>query len=108
MLSLWQKYEAMTANQKEVTQYSCAVFSLVAGIALCYINFLMFGDVTNGVLGMTGMCMSFSGGVFGFSIWVRGKAAEVEHYVDKRLDEYERHRRAERRPHMMDNDTDEQ
>lgn len=87
----------MTANQKEVTQYSCAVFSLVAGIALCYINFLMFGDVTNGVLGMTGMCMSFSGGVFGFSIWVRGKAAEVEHYVDKRLDEYERRRTHDRR-----------
>lgn len=77
----------MTSNQKEVTQYSCAVFSLVAGIALCYINFLMQGDVTNGVLGMTGMCMSFSGGVFGFSIWVRGKVQEVENYVDRRLSE---------------------
>lgn len=82
----------MTSNQKEVTQYSCAVFSLVAGIALCYINFLMQGDVTNGVLGMTGMCMSFSGGVFGFSIWVRGKVQEVESYVDRRLDEHDRKR----------------
>lgn len=80
----------MTANQKEFTQYSCAVFSLVSGIALCYINFLMQGDVTNGVLGMTGMCLSFSGGVFGFSLWVRGKVAEVENYVDKRLDEHNR------------------
>ena len=80
----------MTSNQKEVTQYSCAVFSLVAGIALCYINFLMQGDVTNGVLGMTGMCMSFSGGVFGFSIWVRGKVQEVENYVDRRLSEQRR------------------
>lgn len=96
----------MTANQKEVTQYSCAVFSLVAGIALCYINFLMFGDVTNGVLGMTGMCMSFSGGVFGFSIWVRGKAAEVEHYVDKRLDEYERHRNQSGRERNYEADED--
>lgn len=82
----------MTPNQKEVTQYSCAVFSLVAGIALCYINFLMQGDVTNGVLGMTGMCMSFSGGVFGFSIWVRGKVQEVENYVDRRLNEHDRKR----------------
>lgn len=78
----------MTSNQKEVTQYSCAVGSLVSGIALCYINFLLQGDVTNGVLGFTGMCMSFSGGVFGFSIWVKGKVAEVEHYVDKRLNEH--------------------
>lgn len=85
----------MTSNQKEVTQYSCAVFSLVAGIALCYINFLMQGDVTNGVLGMTGMCMSFSGGVFGFSIWVRGKVQEVENYVDRRLDEHGRKRNNE-------------
>jgi hypothetical protein len=75
----------MTANQKDVTQYTCAVFSLVAGIGLCYINFLIQGDVTNGVLGMTGMCMSFSGGVFGFSIWVRGKVTEVKDYVDARL-----------------------
>ena len=79
----------MTANQKDVTQYACAVFSLVAGIALCYINFLMQGDVTNGVLGMTGMCMSFSGGVFGFSIWVRGKVTEVKDYVDARFQHYD-------------------
>lgn len=79
----------MTANQKDVTQYACAVFSLVAGIALCYINFLMQGDVTNGVLGMTGMCMSFSGGVFGFSIWIRGKVTEVKDYVDARFQHYD-------------------
>ncbi|MBR0166152.1 MAG: hypothetical protein IJQ13_04660 [Prevotella sp.] len=80
----------MTSNQKEVTQYACAVFSLVSGIALCYINFLMQGDVTNGVLGMTGMCMSFSGAVFGVSIWMRGKVAEIETYVDKKIDRMER------------------
>lgn len=79
----------MTANQKDITQYSCAVFSLVAGIGLCYINFLTSGDVTNGVLGMTGMCMSFSGGVFGFSIWVRGKVTEVKEYVDARFNRLE-------------------
>ena len=81
----------MTANQKDVTQYACAVFSLVAGIALCYINFKMQGDVTNGVLGMTGMCMSFSGGVFGFSIWVRGKVTEVKDYVDAKFQNIEKH-----------------
>lgn len=75
----------MTANQKDITQYACAVFSLVAGITLCYINFLMQGDVTNGVLGVMGMCMSFAGGVFGFSLWVRGKVTEVKEYVDARF-----------------------
>jgi hypothetical protein len=31
----------MTNNTKDIVQYSCAVFSLVAGITLCYINFLL-------------------------------------------------------------------
>ena len=75
----------MTAHSKDVTQYSCAVGSLIAGIALCYINFLTSGDVTNGVLGVLGMCISFSGGIFGISIYVRGKVTEVKDYIDSRL-----------------------
>lgn len=88
----------MTAHSKDVTQYSCAVLSLVAGIALCYINFLMQGDVTNGVLGVLGMCISFSGGVFGISIWVRGKVTEVKDYIDSRLPEFERETKKEDEP----------
>lgn len=80
----------MTANQKDVTQYACAVFSLVAGIALCYINFLMQGDITNGVLGMMGMCLSFSGAIFGVSVWVRGKVSEVETFVEEKKREIDR------------------
>ena len=74
----------MTNNTKDIVQYSCAVFSLVAGITLCYINFLLTGDITNGVLGFTGMCLSFTGGVFGIALSVRTKVdQEVRNYMDK-------------------------
>ena len=85
----------MTSHSKDVTQYACAVFALMAGIALCYINYLCDGDVTNGVLGVLGMCISFSGGVFGISIWVRGKVTEVKDYIDSRLPELDRNRKTE-------------
>lgn len=88
----------MTANQKDITQYVCSVGALVGGMALCYINFLTQGDITNGVLGMMGMCLSYSGAIFGVSVWVRGKVTEVETFVDEKKREIDRDiRRRERR-----------
>lgn len=87
----------MTTNQKDITQYGCSVGSLVGGMALCYINFLTQGDITNGVLGMMGMCLSYSGAIFGVSVWVRGKVTEVETFVDEKKREIDRDiRRRER------------
>ena len=87
----------MTANQKDITQYSCSVGSLAGGMGLCYINFLMQGDITNGVLGMMGMCLSYSGAIFGVSVWVRGKVTEVESYVDEKKREIDREVRRNRK-----------
>lgn len=80
----------MTSNQKDITQYGCSVGALVGGMALCYINFLTQGDITNGVLGMMGMCLSYSGAIFGVSVWVRGKATEIETYIDERKRDIDR------------------
>ena len=88
----------MTANQKDVTQYSCSVGALAGGMVLCYINFLAQGDITNGVLGMMGMCLSYSGAIFGVSVWVRGKVTEVETFIDDKKREIDRDiRRREKR-----------
>lgn len=74
----------MTNHVKDSIQYGCAVFTLVAGVTMCYINLLMTGDLTSGVLGFMGMCMSFTGGVFGITLYVRTKTAEeVQKYMDR-------------------------
>lgn len=79
-----KKQKGMTNHSKDVVQYSCAVVSLLAGITLCYINFILTGDITNGVLGFTGMCLSFTGGVFGIALYVRTKVdQEVRNYMNK-------------------------
>lgn len=83
-------HNIMTNHTKDSIQYGCAVFTLVAGVTLCYINFLMTGDLTSGVLGFTGMCMSFTGGVFGITLYVRSKTAEeVRNYMEEHLKQEE-------------------
>lgn len=88
---------AMTANQKDITQYCCSVGALTGGMVLCYLNFLTQGDITNGVLGMMGMCLSYSGAIFGVSVWVRGKATEIEAFVDEKKREIDRDIRRNRK-----------
>lgn len=88
---------AMTANQKDITQYCCSVGALAGGMVLCYLNFLTQGDITNGVLGMMGMCLSYSGAIFGVSVWVRGKVTEVETFIDERKREIDRDIRRNRK-----------
>ncbi len=77
----------MTADIKDKIQYGCAVTSFLSGIVLCYINYFQTGDIANGVLGFLGMTMSFTGGIFGITLYVRTKVAEVTSYIDEKIKE---------------------
>ncbi|MBQ4632269.1 MAG: hypothetical protein IJB46_02845 [Prevotella sp.] len=77
----------MKTSTKELIQYSTASMMVLSGIILTFVCFFMKGDVTNGVLWYMAQALSFTGGVFGISIYFRTKLGESENRIREYINE---------------------
>ena len=61
----------MSTNTKEWIQYSTASAMIVSGIVLSFISFFINGDITEGVLWYMAQALTYAGGIFGVSIYIK-------------------------------------
>lgn len=66
-------------NKKDWIQYSSALLVLLSGIVLAYLSFFfnsyMLGE---GVLAYVAQCFIYAGSVFGITVYIRNKFAELK------------------------------
>ena len=70
----------MRTNTKDWIQYSTAIAMVGSGIVLAFLSFWMTEnhDITDGVLWYVAQALTFAGGVFGISLYVKTKVGEVK------------------------------
>ena len=70
----------MRANTKDWIQYSTAIAMVASGIVLAFLSFFLTDDhnITDGVLWYVAQALTFAGGVFGISLYVKTKVGEVK------------------------------
>lgn len=70
----------MRANTKDWIQYGSAIAMIGSGITLAFMSFCLTGDhnITDGVLWYVAQALTFAGGVFGISLYVKTKVGEVK------------------------------
>ncbi len=69
----------MTANQKEWIQYSTAVLMLVSSVVLSFLSFFLNNyDIADGVLWYVAQALTYTGSIFGVSIYFKTKLGEAE------------------------------
>lgn len=71
----------MRQDVKEWIQYAAALLMIVSGVVLSYISFLINGEITDGVLWYMAQALTFSGGIFGVSIYFKSKLGESEMHL---------------------------
>lgn len=69
----------MKANTKDWIQYSTAIAMVGSGIVLAFLSFFLSPqhDITDGVLWYVAQALTFAGGVFGISLYVKTKVGEM-------------------------------
>ena len=70
----------MRANTKDWIQYGSAIAMIGSGITLALMSFCLTDDhnITDGVLWYVAQALTFAGGVFGISLYVKTKVGEVK------------------------------
>lgn len=70
----------MRANTKDWIQYGSAIAMIGSGITLAFMSFCLTDDhnITDGVLWYVAQALTFAGGVFGISLYVKTKVGEVK------------------------------
>ena len=70
----------MRANTKDWIQYGSAIAMIGSGITLTFMSFCLTDDhnITDGVLWYVAQALTFAGGVFGISLYVKTKVGEVK------------------------------
>lgn len=70
----------MRANTKDWIQYSTAIAMVSSGIALAFLSFFLTPDhdITDGVLWYIAQALTFSGAIFGISVYIKSKVGEVK------------------------------
>ena len=73
-------------------QVATAVFMLVGGFALAVAGFIVppLGQIHESVLGIFAECLIYAGSIFGVTIYIRTKYAEMKTYLDESLNEERR------------------
>ena len=73
-------------------QVATAVFMLIGGLALAVAGFIVppLGQIHESVLGIFAECLIYAGSIFGVTIYIRTKYAEMKTYLDESLKEERR------------------
>ena len=73
-------------------QVATAVFMLIGGFALAVAGFIVppLGQILESVLGIFAECLIYAGSIFGVTIYIRTKYAEMKTYLDESLKEERR------------------
>lgn len=100
----------MKANTKDWIQYSSAVAMIGSGIVLAFLSFWLTDDhtITEGVLWYIAQCLTFAGGIFGISLYVKTKVGEVKSEIIDEAKRWMRGQSEEKRERMSERVTDEQ
>lgn len=79
----------MKKTIKDFIQYVCASTMMLSGIVLTFICFFRNGDVTDGVLWYMAQALTFTGGVFGVSLYFHTKLgefkSEITEYINMKM-----------------------
>ena len=60
-----------------------ALLLLISGVVLAYIAYFRSGDLPDGVLWYTAQCLIYAGSIFGVSVYVQNKFAEIKANLQK-------------------------
>ena len=84
----------MTTNSKEWIQYGTASLMILSGVVLTFFSFFLYGDVKDGVLWYMAQALTYAGGIFGVSIYIRTKLGEIvsdiNDIIDRKMRDVER------------------
>ncbi|MGM9698433.1 MAG: hypothetical protein ACI3Y0_07290 [Prevotella sp.] len=74
----------MKTNTKEWIQYGTAIMMLVSGVVLAFLCFLLNGyNINDSVLWYTSQTLVYAGSIFGVSIYVKNKFAEIRKDIEQ-------------------------
>ena len=64
---------------------------IVSGVVLTFLNFALYGEVSDGVLWYMAQALTYAGGIFGVSIYFRTKlgdsVTDIRKFIDNKFDE---------------------
>ena len=67
----------MNSKTKDLFQYITAVVVIALGACLCWYAKLKYGHIEGNDLGYLGECLTFGGGIFGVTLYIRYKTADA-------------------------------
>lgn len=77
----------MTKETKENMQITSALAMLIGGFLLAVAGFIVppTGQIHESVLGVFAECLIYAGSIFGVTIYIQTKYAELRSYLDEKL-----------------------
>lgn len=79
-----KNYRDMKTNTKEWIQYGTAIMMLVSGVVLAFLCFFLNNyNINDSVLWYTSQSLVYAGSIFGVSIYVRNKFAEIKKDIEQ-------------------------
>ena len=77
----------MSNNTKDAIQYSTAVLMIVSSVVLSFLSFFYTGgNIADGILWYVAQSLTYAGGIFGVTLYVRTKQHQSENRVYDRLE----------------------
>lgn len=94
-----QKTTIMTRATKENIQILSAVAMLFGGFALSVAGFIVppTGQIHESVLGIFAECLIYAGSIFGVTIYIQTKYAELRSYLDNKIKDEEHARQKQKK-----------
>lgn len=79
----------MKKETRESVQITSAVAMLAGGFGLSVAGFLIppVGVIHESVLGLFAECLVYSGSIFGVTIYIQSKYAEIRNFVERKIEE---------------------
>lgn len=79
-----KNYRDMKTNTKEWIQYGTAIMMLVSGVVLAFLCFFLNNyNINDSVLWYTSQSLVYAGSIFGVSIYVKNKFAEIRKDIEQ-------------------------
>lgn len=75
----------MSKKQKDWISYGSAVFMILSGALLSYISFFMLHKIESSVLIYLSEALTFSGGIFGVTLYFNNKLRLLDSKIDSTL-----------------------
>lgn len=78
---------SMSNTTKDAIQYSTAVLMIVSSVVLSFLSFFYTGgNIADGILWYVAQSLTYAGGIFGVTLYVRTKQHQSENRVYDRLE----------------------